>query len=269
MSDIPELYEFSEPNQHWYYTSADRDIVYSGNTYTAIPLSRAAPQSSQDITKADMELHMTFDCPLAQNFLTRLDNNVTLLTVFRWNPGTSSYDVFWKGRVSSHAVKGYELSLSCESIYTSLRRPGLRARYQKNCRHSLYSQGCGVVKANYAVTDIMTSYSNLQLVIAAAANEVDGWYNGGMVYLPDGSYRYILSHTGNTLSLLSSADIVNNLAVGYGNSYGKFYGNMVFTIYPGCGKNTDDCLNKFNNLDNYGGFPYIPTTNPMGGNSIV
>lgn len=33
-------------------------------------------------------------------------------------------------------------------------------------------------------------------------------------------------------------------------------------IYFGCNKTTDDCENKFDNINNFGGFPYIPINNP-------
>ena len=40
------------------------------------------------------------------------------------------------------------------------------------------------------------------------------------------------------------------------------------TVYPGCSHNTTDCDTVFDNLDNYGGFPYLPSENPFG-NSVT
>jgi len=40
-------------------------------------------------------------------------------------------------------------------------------------------------------------------------------------------------------------------------------------IYPGCDRVRATCESKFDNLDNFGGFPWIPTKNPFGGSSIV
>jgi hypothetical protein len=31
-----------------------------------------------------------------------------------------------------------------------------------------------------------------------------------------------------------------------------------FTAYPGCDKTQNTCTSKFNNLVNFGGFPYVP-----------
>lgn len=33
-------------------------------------------------------------------------------------------------------------------------------------------------------------------------------------------------------------------------------------IYLGCNKTIDDCVNKFDNINNFGGFPYTPINNP-------
>ena len=42
-------------------------------------------------------------------------------------------------------LSGAEATLKCEPIASSLKRPGLRARYQLLCRHVLYSSGCGAL----------------------------------------------------------------------------------------------------------------------------
>ena len=42
----------------------------------------------------------------------------------------------------------------------------------------------------------------------------------------------------------------------------------VLATYPGCDGTWNTCINKFNNWKNYGGQPWIPIKNPMGGESI-
>jgi len=34
-------------------------------------------------------------------------------------------------------------------------------------------------------------------------------------------------------------------------------------VYAGCDKTPQTCKNKFNNLQNFRGFPYIPVKNPV------
>jgi len=40
-------------------------------------------------------------------------------------------------------------------------------------------------------------------------------------------------------------------------------GNDTIKIYAGCNRSPEACRDKFNNLDNYGGFPHVPDWNPF------
>jgi len=73
------------------------------------------------------------------------------LTVFRANANSlEDFIVYWKGRVVSASWPDAAMAkLSCESVFTALKRPGLRAKYQRMCRHALYSPQCGVDRDDY------------------------------------------------------------------------------------------------------------------------
>jgi hypothetical protein len=73
------------------------------------------------------------------------------------------------------------------------------------------------------------------------------------------------------LSLSRAHDALHLLVAGngYGKNYGGYYGGVPLTLYPGCDHLKATCLAKFDNLPNYGGFPYIPARNPLDGRSIV
>ena len=83
----------------------------------------------------------------------------------------------------------------------------------------------------------------------------DGYYTGGMIVAPDGSARFITAHSGDTVTM---ARPLASLA-----------GGQTVAIYPGCDHLKETCKNKFNNLDNFGGFPWIPAKNPYSGSSIA
>jgi uncharacterized phage protein (TIGR02218 family) len=152
-----------------------------------------------------------------------------------------------------------------------MRRSGARARFQRNCRHALYGKGCGVNKEDYALAGRVDSVSGLTLVVPEAAGEASGWFTGGVVEFPDGSFRMITAHSGSSVTLSrASRFVVDSIpASGYGQNYGEYYGGVSVTLYPGCDRTMATCKNKFNNLDNNGGFRWIPSKNPMGGSSIV
>lgn len=242
----------------WTFTSADRDLTYNGETYKAIPIGRSSPESSDDSMRADLSIQIGRDCDLAQEFLKYVGDAITTVTVFQIEP--SGVSVFWRGRVSSDKMDGDEMSLECESVFTSLRRPGLRARYQRNCRHTLYGSGCGLDKESFRVDAVYTSLVDRTIVVPDAASYAAGYFTGGMVRAPDGSARYVLSHAGDTLTLSRRLERLEEDGEP---------GVTQIGLYPGCARTRDHCINRFNNLDNYGGFPWIPGKNPFGGSSIV
>ena len=242
----------------WAFTSADRDLTYNGETYKAIPIGRSSPESSDDSMRADLSIQFGRDCDLAQEFLKYVGDAITTVTVFQIEPGEVT--VFWRGRVSSDKMDGDEMSLECESVFTSLRRPGLRARYQRNCRHTLYGSGCGLDKESFRVDAVYTSLVDRAIVVPDAANYPPGYFTGGMVRAPDGTARYVLSHAGDTLTLSRRLERLEEDGEPGVTQVG---------LYPGCARTRDHCINRFNNLDNYGGFPWIPGKNPFGGSSIV
>ena len=141
-------------------------------------------------------------------------------------------------------------------MFTSIKRPGLRARFEYGCRHALYLNGCNVNRELYKVDDEVYSVSRGIVVNSPRAIlKPDGYYTGGMIVTRQGVSRFITKHVGAELEM---ARPIRGLATGAN-----------ITIYPGCDHLLTTCHNKFNNLDNNGSFPFIPSRNPFNGSSIV
>lgn len=271
--DPVHLYRFVQGSLVWLYTTAARPVVALGETWMPAPLVGGAVTQSNEVAKDTLSLKLPDDHEFAQVFLGILPDVVTSVTVFRGHSGDLDGDfvTYWKGRVSSFKATGNYITLECEPIFTSMKRAGLRARYQKSCRHALYGRGCGLDPEDYAVEGLAVAMEGVTLLVPQAALLPAGWLIGGMVRLPDESLRYVIGHSGYTLELIRRAEILASLIsdMGYGRNYGNYYGGVAIKLYPGCNHGNSTCLAKFDNLDNYGGFPWIPSKNPMGGSSIV
>jgi hypothetical protein len=100
----------------------------------------------------------------------------------------------------------------------------------------------------------IAAQSGMDITIAIAADKPDGFYNGGML-IQGTTYKYISAHVG---SLITLGRLFNPLVIGSSAQ-----------LVAGCDRTMDDCLDKFDNLDNFGGFPFIPTINPFGGTSLA
>lgn len=266
-----ELYRFVMDSEVWTYTSGNESVEYNLETYTPVALGRSESEVKNELSKAKLDVKIDIQDPLAQRFLTTFTERVLTLTVYTQYQETVMTAVSWKGRLSNIRPGKDVLTMSFESVFTSLRRPGLRGRFQKTCRHVLYGRGCKLDPDDFDVPGQATSVNGNVVTVPQAAGEEDGYFTGGMLLDPTGLYAYIINHVGSTLTLQWPLDSLVNAAnnSGYGNNYGNYYGGLNVVIYPGCDRLRGTCEVKFNNLDNYGGFPWIPSKNPMDGTSIV
>jgi len=253
-----ELFEFIQGLQRWNYITGATPIVRLGQTYTPMPVRRDRIKQTNDIFKDSLKVTFPRDDAFASQFLGFAPEEVTTLTVLRGHYGDpdNEFIVYWKGRVVGAKASGNEITVECESVFTSIRRPGLRARFEYGCRHALYGARCGVNREAYKLEGAVTAIAGgLNVSVAGASLSPNGYYTGGMLVAPGGGSRFLVAHTGDVVTL--------------NRPLASLAGGQVVAIYPGCDHLRTTCLNKFGNLDNFGGFPFIPQRNPFDGSSIV
>jgi uncharacterized phage protein (TIGR02218 family) len=162
--------------------------------------------------------------------------------------------VIWKGRVVGAKSGKQTIKATIESIFTSLRRTGCRVRYQRTCRHALYFDGCNLNIDDFKTAATVTAITGNVLTVPLADDEQDGFYKSGIVIF-DGLYGWISNHTGSALTVILP---VPGLA-----DYVTANGSASVFIAPGCDLARATCETKFNNEENFGGFPYMPDNNPF------
>lgn len=252
-----ELYEFAQGLDSWRYNSSAVDIEYNFKIYKASSIARDRVKGTTDIFKNDISFTFPRSNEFAKQFLGFAAEEVTTVTILRGHADdiAEEYIAYWKGRVVGASASDNEIRVDCESVFTSLKRPGLRAKFEYGCRHTLYSPQCG---AGREINSVNGSISDIQglinISVNAAGSKPDGFYTGGMLQAPDGTLRFIVDHVGIVLTISRP---LYSLAVGDD-----------VKVFAGCDHLKTTCKNKFNNLNNFGGFPYIPTVNPFDGNSI-
>lgn len=250
-----ELYRFVSGTQRWLYTSGQEAVEYQSETYMPATISRSDIEQSNEIARLGLEIRMPRDLPLVSLFLAASPDGVVSVTLYRRHVGDAEFITYWKGRITGARLSGAEATLKCEPIASSLKRAGLRARYQLLCRHVLYSSGCGALKESFRVDGTVAAVSGIAVQVVAAASKPDGYFVGGMFATTTAGVRMIVGHAGINLTL--SAPMVGLKA-----------GDTV-QLYAGCDHTMAHCKDRFANLDNFGGFPFIPVKNPFTGDAIV
>jgi hypothetical protein len=162
------------------------------------------------------------------------------------------------GRVLNSEFLGATSELHCEPVLTSVQRNGLRSYYQRQCPHILYESPCNVNKENFKSIVVVTSVAGLDVGVTGTL-EVDKFAGGMMSWnSPAGlQWRTITGNVANSVK-------VNFPFMPITDKFGRSLVNGTsITLYPGCQHTVTDCTNRFNNLANYGGFPFIPIDNPF------
>lgn len=257
-----ELIRCAYENLEWLYTTADVKIVVGAEEYTPEPAMRSAFEDSDEPEKDSFTITLPRDNPVADLFRVSPPGGIVSITVLRDHYGENDWQVYRSGRVINSVLKGNSAELTCESVFTSLQRTGLRQKYQRACPHVLYGTRCGVNKAAHLETFTVDSVSGTSIICSAAIGFADNWFAGGVMV-----YTNSLNGATERRSIRSSVNATGELVLStfpFGLSSG-----VSASVYPGCRHTLSDCSSKFSNIDNYGGMPYIPTeANPFDGTKV-
>ena len=235
-------------------TSSSASVDFNGLTYEPTPIGRGKIVSTSQLSKAKLKVKMSLSSDFAASRLNPSVDDILNLTLYTKINGDAP-TVTWTGRLASVSAEGKVITLIFETVFTSMRRTGLRKKYQRTCPYSLYGKGCKADRTNFSDTETVVSLDGPTLVFSNTGARPDGFFNGGLVEASDGSLRYIESHVGSTLNLSRE---LTALHVG-----------EVVLVAAGCNRTRSDCDTKFSNIENYGGFPFIPVKNPFGGSSVA
>lgn len=240
-------------------TSGDRDVVVGGNTYYAFTTSRDEfdDEGNPDDAK-QLSIRVPRDHPFIQLFDQQEFPGMVAVRIKRAHlndPALGTFNI-WSGRLVGVSFEAPWMVLGCEKIATALTQTGCRIRYMRQCPHTLYMPRCWVDKEQFKAAGTVSAITadKATVTVAGIPSSPAGYYVGGIL-LAEGLSRFILAQNGSVLRL--SRPFLS-LAVG-----------DAVTLHPGCDRLASTCKNKFNNLDNYGGFDFIPPKGPFEGTSIV
>lgn len=160
---------------------------------------------------------------------------------------------FFTGRIRDAKDMEIDIEITVSSDDDQLNAPIPKLSFQPGCVRTLYESGCTVARAAFRKTGNVTGVQN-RVRLSIGLSDPDGFYALGAITfntgLNSGVRRSIKSHAGGVIEL--SNPLVFDLAVG-----------DAFSIVAGCDKTSAMCANKFNNLPNFKGTPYVPKPETM------
>lgn len=253
-----ELYEFLDGATAYRYTSADGDVSYGGNTYAAVPIARGAVEATSEVARLALDITCSRDLSILNLFSVMPPAEIIAVTVRRLHASDGNAITLWMGRILDVALNPASAEIHCESVYTSLKRVGLRRLYQIGCPHVLFEEGCALNRATWYSYKTVSTVVGTAITLASMGTFADGYFAGGYLEWESTTgyfeRRTIRSQVGGVVTIgfplpgLAASDTVK--------------------IWPGCDHTLATCIAKFANGLNYGGMPYWPTKNPFDGTII-
>jgi hypothetical protein len=250
--------------EYYAYSDTEIPLTISGVTYAPVPLERDAFNSSGTLDKSDVSIHVDADNSVAEMFRVYAPTQPVTLVVRQGHIGDpdSEYNVVWTGRVLSCSWVDSVATLTCEPVATSMQRTGLRRHYQYGCPHALYmgdaTGGCRADKGDATRATTVSSVTGSLVTLPTGWNGAFAKqkFIGGMVEwnTPGGSVE--------RRSILKVVDGTNVVTMG-GPIPDMEAGDAVAVVL-GCNHQMTDCADLHNNINDFGGQPWIPTKSPFG-----
>lgn len=254
-----ELVVFEKGSNVYRYTTHYEDVRINNTVYESVNIRRSKVERGEDLQRNGITLTAPRTLSFTNQYLIVPPSEIVKVVAmtFHINDPTRATRVAWRGRVVNVAFDGDNVNIKCETILTSLRRNIPRRLFQYNCPHVLYGSSCRAVRSTFTTVATIVSDTPLTLTVSGIDGFDDGYFTGGWVDYVNGnetSRAFIADHTGSVLTLTNRL-----LNVVSGNSV---------SVYAGCDRTIETCNQKFNNLLNFGGFPFIPEKNPFDGTPV-
>lgn len=268
-----ELYRFSNLEDTFTYTSADVPVVFNSQTYEPNEISRTEDRAETLDEQRRLVVKLPASDPFVRRYIPTLPAQQDTLTVYKQHStdgGSPETVVLFKGKVTNVAIEGVEALVNVLPESSVLQRTIPAQTCRNLCNHVLYDFRCKVAESQFRLDAEITAISSdgLTITVDGGSNVVPftgltlsaqltsdvAFFNGGSLERGTLERRMIRESTdlgGNTADLVV---LLPFTTISVGSS---------FQLLAGCDHQFPTCRDKFDNEENYGGFPYVPRKNPF------
>lgn len=277
------LYYFNYQNAKFYFTNFDENLTVTGGpvgkmtdpqVFTRAQIKHDRLEQTAELNPKSLNVTLAAnDARLRSYFLLAPVSQIDI-EIFRANRDTLTGDIDYddlflefKGIAQSVGFKDVLISVNFISPLLQEDRPIPRFFYQKNCNHQVYSTQCGVNAALFATTLSVGPVDRINKTIDLALTEINVDSPPRTITITDETFigGYFEDADGEKFGIMA-----NQAGAGSGGGVRLWLEYWppdiqegdVITVFPGCIRIPRICNDLFNNLPNYGGFPYIPIVNP-------
>jgi uncharacterized phage protein (TIGR02218 family) len=246
----------------FFFTDHDREILFEGDLYIASSgYSRTAISNDASLSVDNLDVEGVFDSAAITEEELRaglFDHAEVRIFLVNWAaPGQGALRMRrgWFGEVLLNEQGTFRTELRG---MTQALQQQIGELYSPECRADLGDHRCKVPLADWTRFGLVTSVLDRTAFIATmeGPESPDGWFAGGVLTFDSGA------NAGRAIEVkawtASDARIELYLALGYPIAVGD-----AFRIHPGCDKRLATCIDRFDNVLNFRGEPYVPGQDAM------
>lgn len=250
LNEHAEVYAFDDGESISRYTTYHSPITYGGFQYKPAHIKRGS--INRNVTFEAVTCQIT--APLEEKLTKYIANYPVTPTKVTITKGlVSSFDsqylVVFTGTIKSVQIEGKYAQAECISLGSILEAIWPKDIHSSFCQNTLFDSKCKLSASDYMLNFTVQSLTAKGGLVSTDIGTNGSLYTGGyVVFLKD--FRWITLGENNLFNLHVPFDSAVKPGV-------------VLRAYQGCSKSAIDCKNKFNNMINFFGCPYIPSDNPV------
>lgn len=248
--------------QRW--TTADRNLLVGGNTFLSngavLGRSNTRQTCKLEVDTLDLELAGTF----VLNGKTLMRRSVEgyfdaarlkvdcLVGAYPGDTSIGACGAWFEGPVAGVDPTPQTIRLGVMSELAALNILLPQALIQFNCSHAVYDPNCGLVRATFTLAGSASGVpttTNVPTTTGVLTAKAAGYFNLGVQVFTSG----FLTGVRRAVKTWDGTNFVPQIPWPAAAVAGD-----TFTVYPGCPRTQPACVNTFNNLVNFRGFPHLP-----------
>lgn len=252
------LYEFIQAGSTNRWTSHDENVTVAGQNYLAVDMSHDKIEKTSDLSDSGTTISVaTTD---ADNFLRGFlagtpASPVHVRILESFGPAfTTAYLLFEADIQGVKFGKAGQIDVALSSVLRAGSQNSPRPLIQTPCNWTLGEPNtCRVNLPDYEIAGTIAAIAGKTVTVAACAAEATArgdvnWFALGRL-VANTETRTIMAQAAGVLTLNAPLRIAR-------------VGDNVLTR-PGCDRLFHTCGTKYGNAINFGGFPFMPTYNPL------
>lgn len=247
-----ECYKFIGELKTYYYTSDNQVVTCDGNDYIPLSgISRSALEISSlldSVSTIDVIVPVTCAMAQAYSFLKMpMTLDVEIREFHRDNP--TDFKVTWRGQsVSFPFQENYSTIRTQSIIQASLSQQLNQIYFQTPCNHLVYDEHCTLDPAAFTTAATVTDIKGSVITVDSTGNADHALIVGKCINTRTSESRLIVENIGDILTL--------------GYAFIDVRDGDTLHLVRGCDNSYTTCRTVFNNLINFSGFKWMPSTNP-------